>query len=84
MITFWNRKEVYTGHSMAKCSSIRSILSMNGIKYVCKTVSNHNSRMQPGARSWGSLGEKAEFRYLYYVYVHKMDYDKTCKVLADE
>lgn len=71
------------GYSMERCSKVRSRLSQQGIKYQCKAVSRHNSRTQPGARSWGSLGEKAEFRYLYYVYVHKVDYEKACKVLAE-
>ncbi len=85
IITFWNRREVYMGYSMERCSDIRSILSQHAIKYQCKAVSRHNSRVQPGVGGiLKGLDEKVESRYLYYVYVHKTDYDKACKVIADK
>ena len=31
----------------------------------------------------GSFGERAEFSYMYYVYVHKNDYDWACKLIKD-
>ena len=43
MIGFWNRKEVYVGHSMNKFSNIRSILVANNISYTYKTINHNNS-----------------------------------------
>ena len=80
MITVWNRKEVYIGHSMAKFADIRDILAVNQIKYTYRTVSSKNSYRR-GVR--GSFGERAELSCMYYIYVHRNDYDWACKLMRD-
>lgn len=83
MITFWNRKEVYVGYSMSRCSEIRSILAMHHIKYTYKTINGHNSSALPGVgrKTIRSIGVPNEFRYMYYIYVHKNDYDLAYQVI---
>lgn len=77
MITFFNRKEVYNGLSMEQCSNIRDILSANKIKYDYRCVSNSNSpSIVSRSALTGSFGENQNFAYMYYVYVHKKDYDQ--------
>lgn len=73
MIGFWNRKEVYMGQSMSRYNDIRDILSDNEIKYTYKVV-NRNSLT--GRSTRGSIGERTELAYMYYVYVHRDDYER--------
>lgn len=82
MIGFWNRKEVYVGHSMNKFSNIRSILVANNIRYTYKTI-NHNNSEFPGMGRGvkGSFGERSEFSYMYYIYVHRNDYEHAYKLI---
>lgn len=63
---------------MAEFADIRDILAVNQIKYTYRTVSNSNRR---GVR--GSFRERAELSYMYYIYVHKNDYDWACKLMRD-
>lgn len=77
MITFFNRKEVYIGFSMEKCSNIRDILSANKIKYDYRCVSNNNNAWIASDHALtGSFGENQNFAYMYYVYVHRKDYEQ--------
>ena len=78
MIAFWNRKEVYMGCSMTECAKIRSILAVNQIKYTYRTVSSRSSNRRGMG---GGFGERAELSCMYYVYVHKNDYDWVCKLI---
>lgn len=82
MITFFNRKEVYNGFSMEQCSNIRDILSANKIKYDYRCVSNSNSpSIASRSALMGSFGENQNLAYMYYVYVHKKDYDQACYLI---
>ena len=78
MIAFWNRKEVYMGHSMVELADIRDILAVNQIKYTYRTVSSSSGNRR-GMR--GSFGERAEFGCMYYIYVHKNDYEWACELI---
>jgi len=76
MIMIWNRKEVFVGSSMKKCSEIRDSLSINNINYSYKVVNRNNSTFMGSNRAnTGTFGEKTEFAYEYYIYVHKDDYN---------
>ncbi len=82
MIMIFNRKEVYCGFSMEECSEIRDTLSVNQIKYIYKCISNKGSAYFSSNRSvMGSLGEDVKYAYLYYVYVHKDDYELASHVI---
>ena len=83
MIMFWNRNEVYTGFSMKRFSEVRDILSSNGIKYTYKVVNRNNSSGFDSNRAHtGTLGEKSQLAYEYYVYVHKDDYDNAYSIIS--
>lgn len=83
MIMLWNRNEVYTGFSMKRFSEVRDILSLNGIKYTYKVVNRNNSSGFDSNRSRiGTLGEKSQLAYEYYVYVHKNDYDNAYSIIC--
>lgn len=73
MIGFWNRKELYMGCSMNRWNDIRNILSDNEIKYTYKVVNRNGAT---GRSTRGTIGERTEFSYMYYVYVHKNDYER--------
>lgn len=67
----WNKREVYMGFSMDRCTEIQGILANNNIECTYKVINrNSNNRGK-----LGTLGEKVEFTYTYYVYVHKKDYE---------
>ena len=82
MIMIWNRKLIYQGIDIEKASRIRSFLSQNDIKYSYKTVNSRGSSMFGlGRGHTGSFGEKIEYNYHYYIYVHKNDYDKAIWII---
>lgn len=77
MIIFWNRNEVYTGFSMKRFGEVRNILSANGIKYTYKVVNRNSNRSRTG-----TLGEKSQMAYEYYIYVHKNDYANAYSIIS--
>ncbi len=70
MIFFWNRREIYFGTSMKEFADVRSLLSLNKIKYTYRVVNPH------GSHARGRLGIRVEVEYQYYLYVHEDDYEK--------
>ena len=73
----WNRKELYSGFSLDKFNEICDILSVNNINYKQKVVNRQTSALFDTNRSrTGTLGNKLNLSYEYYIYVHKDDYDK--------
>lgn len=78
----WNRKEVYNGFSIKVFNEIKEILKSYGIKYTTRVVNRKNSNLFGPSRGYtGSFGEKTEFTYEYYLYVHKDDYEKAMRVI---
>lgn len=76
MITVWNRKEVYVGYSIERCTEAREELSRNDILYTYKVIDRNNSQIMGTSRSnRGRWGEDTKYSYTYYVYVHKRDYE---------
>ena len=67
MIFFWNRKEVYVGHMSDNFNDIKRSLAEIGINYTYKVVDR-------GTR--GTRGVNHEVDMMYYLYVHKKDYER--------
>lgn len=83
----WNRRELWMGDSMQCFSQIRDLLKSSGIPY------DHNVRSASwsggrglDARVSGGIatryGENAKNSDLYYVYVHKYEYEKAAHLLS--
>ena len=68
----WNQKEVFMGYSLQKFNEVRNILIENKIKYKYKVVNNMSNSRQSIT---GSFGESMNYTNIYYIYVHKKDYD---------
>jgi len=82
----WNQKEVFVGYSLKKLNEVREILAVNKIKYKYRVVNNNNNNVYLfGSRRGrtGTFGENMEYSNMYYVYVHKLDYDNACAVLRN-
>lgn len=79
MIAFWNRREVYMGYSMTDFAETRSTLTVNQIKYTYRVITPNSD----GRGTRGSFGERAEFSHMYYVYVHKKDYEWACRAIRN-
>ena len=83
MIAPWNRKEVYMGFSVEKCSQVRGIMAAHGIKYTHRLVSHANATFFTSHRARsGTFGENRDYSTQYYVYVHKDDYSKAAAALG--
>lgn len=68
------------GYSMAQCGEIRHILAANHINYTDKVV---NPLKNNGGRTRGGFGESANRNHLYYIYVHKKDYEWACQLIRE-
>lgn len=90
MIGFWNCREVYIGRDMKAFSQVRDALAAEGIDYTYR-VKNSASRgiptsegMRGTVRSYtGSAGTDLSKAYEYRVFVHKKDYEKARRLLAE-
>lgn len=77
MIFFWNKQEVYVGNSMRRFSEIREILAQRKIEYTYNLVNHESARIAGSDRSVrSSIGENVANSTVYYVYVHRKDYDR--------
>jgi hypothetical protein len=79
MIIFLNRKEIYVGFSPEKFYEVLDVLTRNGIQYRYKII----TRFHPSEESLHIHWEDVKYSNVYYVYVHKKDYDKACTVLEN-
>lgn len=77
MIMIWNRKEVFMGYSLQKFNEVCEILNTNRIRYKYRIVDNNGSYLfgLGGRGRRGTFGENLNYSNLYYIYVHKSDYD---------
>lgn len=78
MIMIWNQREVFMGYSLQKFNEVREILAANRIKSKYRVVYNKSSSRRGRT---GTFGENMEYSNLYYIYVHKKDYENACAVL---
>lgn len=67
---FWNRIEIYCGYSLKEFSDLRTSLASNGIRYDYKMINRNKSRARVG-----TLGQNPHYDTLYYLYVHRKDYE---------
>ncbi|MDR5659089.1 hypothetical protein RH915_06265 [Serpentinicella sp. ANB-PHB4] len=84
MITVFNRKEVYNGYALKKFSQAQNILNTNSIKYKYKVVNHCDSNSFIGLgipMISTSSAENQDYSRMYYIYVHKTDYEKARKLL---
>lgn len=67
---FWNRVEIYCGYLMKDFADLRDSLASKGIKYDYRMVYNngHTNRVH-------HVSSNQDKTTLYYLYVHKKDYD---------
>ena len=72
----WNRRELYIGNSRKEFNNVCGALSSNGVKYSFRTI-NCNRVSGPGSKVTypGLFARSKEDNFLYYVYVHKNDYE---------
>lgn len=73
---FWNRQELYMGNSMEEYARIKQVLAQNGIRYDMKVSDLSSPTAFSSNRAFGTFGLNHSVLKLYYVYVHKNDYDK--------
>ena len=76
---FFDRKEVYMGYNLMKCQAICGILGQNHIKYVSKSVNRNESLTGRSVRRGGA---ERKFGSIYYIYVHKKDYEEACALIG--
>jgi len=82
MIMIWNQKEVFVCQSVQRFSKVCELLAANNISYKHKVVNNNNgSILGSGRVRTGNSSQSTDYSILYYVYVHKRDYDNACAIL---
>lgn len=77
MIMLWNQKEVLVSCSLQRFNEVRHILSVKGIKYKYKIVDNTSPSFFGASRRarTGTFAENMDYSKMYYIYVHKDDYE---------
>ncbi|MDF2546934.1 MAG: hypothetical protein K0R93_1832 [Anaerosolibacter sp.] len=84
MIMIWNQKEVFVGQSVQRFGKVCEILATNNIPYKHKIVNNSGVPMLGSGRvRTGNSSQTSEYSFLYYVYVHKRDYDTAYGILLN-
>mgnify|MGYP001247372425 CR=1 FL=1 len=79
MLRFWNRKEVYVGSSLEKFNEVIDLLRRNRIQYKYKIINRNYFKEQGSSTNW----EDMKYSGVYYIYVHKKDYDNACTLLQN-
>jgi hypothetical protein len=77
MIAFWNRKEVLLATTLQRFNEARGFLKEKGIPYTYRVTSNYPDRLGP----FSSTPFNLEYSKLYYVYVHKKDFELASAVI---
>ncbi len=73
---FWKRVEIYCGYSLNDFSELRDALASKHIKYDYRIVNNNKIGR-------GDLGINKNYAILYYLYVHKKDYDQAMYITSN-
>ncbi len=73
----WNRKEFFVGNALQRFNEISHILSSNGIPYDYKIVDSTSSSSFGASKRGriGSFGLNTDYTKMYYIYVHKKDFE---------
>lgn len=83
MLMFWNRREIYSCHSLQEFNKFKDKLSVANINYDYKIVNRNVASAFDSSRSIvGSSIENQNIAYQYYLYVHKNDYDEAIFVIS--
>ncbi|NLK98537.1 MAG: hypothetical protein GX272_10750 [Epulopiscium sp.] len=77
MINIWNRKEIFVGFSVKKFNEILDLLSRNKIQYKYKIINRTHPKLEGMDTNW----EDMKYSGVYYIYVHKKDYESARAVL---
>jgi hypothetical protein len=80
LITVFNRKEVFVADTLEKFNEVRGRLSEKGIEYTYHVRSNgrcgdFGSGQARIAGISGSAGIDLKYANMYYLYVHKKDFE---------
>lgn len=83
MILLWNRKEIFLDNSLQRFSIVRDTLSANGIKYEYKITDSTNggSFFTSSRERSGTFGINMDYAKMYYIYVHKNDFENAQELL---
>ena len=76
-ITVFNRREVYMGFSAAEYDRVKCVLSDAGIAFRTQL----SNRASPFLGRNPAAGATLSTAYLYYVYVHKDDYETALSLI---
>ena len=78
MLHILNRKELLVTFSLEEQARVRNLLHDHNIDYSVRSVNrNSASAFASGSRSrTGSMGNLQMDMYAYFIYVHKMDYER--------
>lgn len=84
MITFLNRKEVFTTFSMEEQAEVRELFSREKIDYRLKVISRSSpSPVGRGTRAtMGSLGQDSQLDRQYLFFTASKDYDAAKALLS--
>ena len=66
-ISYWNRREIWVGHSKEDVSRVREILDGRGIKNAVRAVNRSMGNITSARLTDHMLSD------MYYIYVHKDD-----------
>ena len=84
-MVFWKRREIYMGASLEEYAEVRRKLAAAGLRYDIKSVNRFGSsagRILPmGRATMDAMTQNSEYMNIYYVYVHKDDYDRAMEVI---
>jgi hypothetical protein len=82
MITIWNQKEVYVGHSQEEFNVVREKLASNNIRFKYRMFQKNSAHMFDSRSAASDLfGRRKNQADGFFIYVHKRDYDKAKAVL---
>jgi len=82
MITIWNQREVFIGNPSKELKSTTDTLSKNKIKYKCRIFSADSVHfLNSKILSLDFFNVKNDTSRIYYVYVHKKDFDNAVSIL---
>jgi len=85
MITIWNQREVFIGNPSIELKSTVNVLSEKKIKYKCRIFSDNSVHfLNSTIASLGIFSSKDDSAKIYYVYVHKKDYENALAALEDK
>ncbi|MBP1754973.1 MAG: hypothetical protein H6Q59_1371 [Firmicutes bacterium] len=78
-MNFLSRKELYVTMDMMKLNSVINLLTKEHITFINKT---QNTTRQNGKAA--TLGLNNNGMFLYYIYVHKDDFEKAKLLIKDK